>query len=69
MDLIIAKIDTNKIRLVSTWFSNAILNYLHKSTHTFTSGLVDHMVHYGDYAIIPPAHWYWQPSTKTLGVS
>ena len=38
MDLIMARVDTDTIRLVGRWHSNAMLRYLHMKSQTFTAG-------------------------------
>ena len=58
MALLMARVDTDKIRLVGRWRSNAILRYLHRTAQTVTEGLTAYMVQHGDYALIPPAHGY-----------
>ena len=56
MALLMARVDTDTIRLVSRCRSNVILRYLHTTAQTFTEGLALCMVQHGDYELIPPAH-------------
>ena len=56
MDLLMARVDTDMIRLVGRWRSDVMMRYLHTAAHTFTEGLSSLMVQHGDYALIPPAH-------------
>ena len=56
MALLLARVDTDTIRLVGMWRSNIILIYLHTTARTFTAGLAARMVQHGEYALIPPAH-------------
>ena len=56
MALLMARVDTDTIRLVGRWRSDIMLSYLHTTAKTFTEGLALHMVQHGDYALIPPAH-------------
>ena len=56
MDLLMARVDTDMIRLVGRWLSNVMLRYLHTTAKKFTEGLESRMVQHGDYALIPPAH-------------
>ena len=56
MDLLMAHVDTDMIRLVGRWRSDVMLRYLHTTEKTFTEGLASRMVQHGDYALIPPAH-------------
>ena len=56
MVLLISHVDTDTIRLVGRWRSDAMLWYVHTTAHNFTSGLVVCMVQNGDYTIITPAY-------------
>ena len=56
MALLMARVDTDKIRLVGRWRSDIMLRYLHRTAQTFTEGLASRMVQHRDYALIPPAH-------------
>ena len=56
MALLMAHVDTDTIRLVGKWRSDAMLCYLHMTAQTFTEGLVARIVQHGDYALIPPTH-------------
>ena len=58
MALLMARVNTDMIRLVGRWRSNAMLLYLHTTAQTFTEGIASHMVQHGDYALIPPDHGY-----------
>ena len=54
--LLMAHVNTDTIRLVGRWRSDAMLSYLHTTEQTFTEGLTERMVQHGDYVLIPPAH-------------
>ena len=54
MDLLMTCINTDMIRLMGRWRSNAILRYLHTTAQTFTEGFAARMVQHGYYALIPP---------------
>ena len=56
MAFLMARVDTDTIRLVGRWRSDVMLRYLHTTVETFTEGLASRMVQHGDYALIPPAH-------------
>ena len=56
MALLMARVNTDKIRLVGRWRSDVLLRYLHTMTQTFTDGLPSRMVQHRDYVLIPPAH-------------
>ena len=56
MAILIARVDTDKIKLVGSWRSDIMLRYLRTSAQIFTSGLVMLMVHNRDYVLIPPIH-------------
>ena len=56
MALLMARVDTDTIRLVGRWRSDVMLRYIHTTAKTFAEGLALRMVQYGDYALIPPAH-------------
>ena len=56
MALLMARVDTDRIRLVGRWCSNAMLLCLHTTAQTFAEGLAARMVQHGDYVLIPPAH-------------
>ena len=48
MALLMARVDTDTIRLVGRWCSDAMLHYLHTTAHTFTEGLAAHIAQHGD---------------------
>ena len=56
MDIIMAQVDPDTIRLVGRWQSDTILRYLHKRAKIFTEGLSSNMFEHGAYALIPPVH-------------
>ena len=56
MALLMARVNTDTIRLVGRWCSDVMLRCLHTTAQTFTEGLTSRMVQHGDYALIPPAH-------------
>ena len=56
MALLMARVNTDTIRLMGRWLSDVMLLYLHTTAHMFTEGLASRMVQHGDYALIPPAH-------------
>ena len=56
MALLMARVDTYKIRLVGRWRSNIMLRYLHMTEQTFMEGLASRMVQHRGYALIPPPH-------------
>ena len=56
MDLLLASIDTNTIRLVGRWCRNFMMCYLHTSSQKYTSGMAVRMVQHGYYDIIPITH-------------
>ena len=56
MAFLMARVDTDKIRLVGRWRSDKMLRYLHTTAQTFTEGLVARMVQHGDYALTSPTH-------------
>ena len=55
MALLMARVDTDTIRLVGKGRSNSILCYFHTKAQTFTEGLTVRMVQHGDYALILPS--------------
>ena len=65
---LIARVNTDTIRLMGRWSSNTMLRYLHTTAYTFTSGLAVRTVQHGDYALIPPAHVGLTPLYQTLGL-
>ena len=69
MALLMARVDTDTIRLVGRWRSDDMLRSLHTSAQTFTEGLTTRMVQHGDYALIPPAHRDYKPRSQSLGLS
>ena len=54
--ILIARFDTDTIRLVGRWRSDAMICYLHTSAQGFTLGITARMVRHGDYALIPHSH-------------
>ena len=56
MALLMARVDTDTIRLVGRWRSDVMLRYLHTTAKTLTEGLASRMVQHRDYALVPPAH-------------
>ena len=56
MNLLMACVAIETIRLVGRWRSDSMLCYLHMTAHTFISGLTARIFQHGDYALIPPAH-------------
>ena len=56
MDLLMARVYTDMIRLVGRWRRDVMMRYPHTTAQTFTEGLASRMVQHGDYALIPPAH-------------
>ena len=56
MDLLMAWVEPDTIRLVGRWRSNTIIHYLHKTAKSFTKGLSDKMFEHDAYALIPPKH-------------
>ena len=53
---LLAQVDTDTMCLVRRWRSKTMLLYLHNTPKYFTQGLATHMVQYGMYLIITPAH-------------
>ena len=51
MALLMARVDTDTIRLVVRCRSNLMLRYLHTTAQTFTEGLASRMVQHRDYAL------------------
>ena len=56
MALLMARVNTDTIRLVGRWRIDVMLRYLHTTAKTFTEGLASRMVQHGDYALILPSH-------------
>ena len=56
MDLFMACINIDTIRLVGRCHSNTMLRYLHTTAQTFAEGLAERMIQHGDYMFIPPTH-------------
>ena len=56
MALLMARVDTDTIRIMGRWRSDIMMRYLHTTAQTFTDGLAALMVQHGDYELIPPAH-------------
>ena len=56
MVLLLARVDTDIIRLVGRWRSDTMHRYLHTTAKSIAQGLSVRMVQYGTYALIPPAH-------------
>ena len=56
MDILMARVDPDTIRLVRKWQSNTMLCYFHRTENSFTKGLTANMFKHGAYALIPPAH-------------
>ena len=56
MALLMARVDPDTIRLVSMWWIDTMLRYLHTMAKSFTEGLWAKMFEHGAYALIPPAH-------------
>ena len=56
MDLLMARVDPDTIRLVGRWLSDTIIRYLHTTAKNFTEGLLVKMFEHGAYALIPPTH-------------
>jgi len=53
MALLIADVDTNKIRLLGQWRSDEMLQYLHVQALPIIAPLADLMVHHGFYSLLP----------------
>ena len=51
--LLMARIDTDTIRLVGMWRSDVMLRYLHTTAKIFTEVFALRMDQQGDYALIP----------------
>ncbi|KAL7517187.1 hypothetical protein ACHAWF_000111, partial [Thalassiosira exigua] len=51
--LLIGKVNPDVIRLVGRWRFDEMLRYLHVQAAPFTSGYARHMLHAGDYSLIP----------------
>ena len=58
MALLVARVNTDIIRLMGRWRSKKMLRYLHTTTQTFPEGLASRMVQHGDSALISPTHGY-----------
>ena len=56
MDLLMARVDPDTIRVVGRWRSDMILLYLHTTENSVTKGLLTNMFKHGAYALIPPTH-------------
>ena len=56
MDLLMARVDPDTIRLVGRWCSYTMLRYLHMTAKSFTEGLSDKMFEHDAYVLIPSAH-------------
>ena len=56
MALLMARVNTDTIRLMGRWRCGAMLRYLHTTVQMFTEGLAERMVQHRDYALIPPVH-------------
>ena len=56
MDLLMARVNPDTIRLVGRWWSNTMIHYLHKTAKSFTDGLSANIYEHGTYALIMPAH-------------
>ena len=56
MALLMARVDSDTIRLVGRWRGNTMLCYLHTTEKSFTEGLSANMFEHGTYAIITPEH-------------
>ena len=53
---LLAKGDTNTVRLIGRWRSDIIMSYLYTSAQNSIEGLEVHMDQHGDYVIILLAH-------------
>ena len=69
MELLMARVDTDTIRLLGRWQSDAMLLYLHTPDQGFTSVLSARMVQHGDYVLILPSHGGYHPVYSSLGLS
>ena len=56
MDLLMAPVDPDNIRLVGRWRSDTMLRNLHMTAKRITEGISAKMFKHGAYVIIPPAH-------------
>ena len=56
MDLIMAQVDPDTIRLVGRWRSDTIIHYLHTTAKLFIEVLSAEMFEHGTYALIQPMH-------------
>ena len=56
MELLIAQVEPDTIRLVGRWRINTLLRYLHTTAKSFTEGLAAKMFEHSTYTLIPPAH-------------
>ena len=56
MDLLMARVEPDTIRLVGRWRSDTMLRYLHTTAKSFNKILSDKMFKHGTYAIIPSSH-------------
>ena len=56
MELLIAQVEPDTIRLVGRWRINRMLRYLHTTANSFTEGLSAKMFEHGAYTLILPTH-------------
>ena len=56
MNLLMARLDPDTIRLVGRWKSNTMLRYLHTTAKSFTEGLSAKRFEHDAYVLIPPDH-------------
>ena len=53
MVLLLSNVDTDKIKLLGRWRSDAMMRYLHTTARPLVQGFAANMVNNGDYAQIP----------------
>jgi hypothetical protein len=53
MVLLLSNVDTDKIKLLGRWRSDAMMRYLHTTARPLVQGFAANMVSNGDYVQIP----------------
>jgi hypothetical protein len=56
MALLCAAVDTDIIRLLGRWRSDEMLRYLHVQALPIVAPLAYHMLHHGNFALLPNNH-------------
>ena len=56
MELLIAQVEPDTIRLVGRWRINTLLRYLHTTAKSFTEGIDAIIFEHGTCALISTAH-------------